>query len=131
VESITLAALSAFISACLTKAGEKFSEKTVETAFESRQEIAEKFTGLFKSDIIQLGLSDSSTPEEITKQFAAKPEIIERASAKLQSDADSFKELLAVVREAAKSSPTINNFANQTNNDKSVNIVGDNTKVTF
>jgi hypothetical protein len=131
MELTTLTILSAFIAACLTKAGEKFSEKAVETAFESRKELAEKFTGLFKSDIIQLGLSDSATSDEITKRLAAQPKIIEQASSKLQSDVDSFKELLAILRETAKSAITINNFANQINNDKSVNIVGDNTNVTF
>ena len=131
MELITLTALSAFIAACLRKAGEKFSEKTVETAFESRKELAEKFAELFKSDIIQLGLADAATPDEITKQFAEKPEIIERAESKLQSDVGLYRELLTILREAAKSSTTINNFSNQTNNDKSVNIVGDKTRVTF
>ena|SRR2546423_12107377 len=131
MELITLTVLSAFIASCLTKAGEKFSEKAVETAFESRKELAEKFTGLFKSDIIQLGLSDSATPDEITRQLAAKPKIIEQAASKLQSDVDSFKELLTVLRETAEGGITVNNFSNQTNNDKSVNIVGDHTNVTF
>lgn len=128
---ITSTVLPALIAACLTKAGEKFSEKAVETVFESRKELAEKFAGLFKSDIIQLGLSDSATSAEITKQIVTKPEIIEQASSKLQSDGDSFKSLLAILRETAKSGTTVNNFANQTNNDKSVNIVGDNTNVKF
>lgn len=131
MEIITVAVLSAFISACLTKAGEVFSEKAVETAFESRAELAEKFARLFKPDIIRLGLSDSATPEEVTRRLAAKPEIIEQSSAKLQSDVDSFRELLASLREAAKAAPAVNNFANQTNNDKSINIVGDKTKITF
>lgn len=131
METITLAVLSSFVRACLTKAGEKFSEKAVETAFESRRELAEKFAGLFKSDIIQLGLSDSARSEEITNQLAAKPGIIEQAAVKLQNDVTSLKELLGILRETAKSTATINNFANQTNNDKSVNIVGDNTKVIF
>jgi hypothetical protein len=131
MELITLTALSAFIAACLKKAGEKFSEKAVETAFASRKELAEKFAGLFKSDIIQLGLADPATSGEIAKQLTAKPEVIERAESKLQSEVDLYKELLTILRAAAESSTTVNNFANQTNNDKSINIVGDNTRVTF
>ena len=131
MELITLTTLSAFIAACLKKAGEKFSEQAVQTAFESRKELAEKFTGLFKSDIIQLGLSDAVTPDEINRQLAGKPQIIGQAVSKLQSEVDAFKELLAILRETAKGTTTINNFANQTNNDKSANIVVDNTKVTF
>jgi transposase-like protein len=131
MELITLTTLSAFVAACLRKAGEKFSEKAVETTFESRKELAEKFTGLFKSDIIQLGLSDAATSDEIARQLAAKPTIIDQGASKLQSDADSLKELLTALRETAENRITINNFSNQTNNDKSVNIVGDNTNVTF
>src|SRR5215211_3961633 len=99
MEFITLAALSAFVAACLRKAGEKFSEKAVETAFESRKELAEKFTELFKSDIIQLGLSDAATSDDIARQLAAKPTIIDDGASKLQSDADSLKDLLAALRE--------------------------------
>jgi hypothetical protein len=131
MEAITLAALSAFVAACLRKAGEKFSEKAVETAFESRKELAEKFTRLLKADIIQLGLSDAATPDDIARQLAAKPAIIDNGASKLESDADSRKELLAALRETAGSKVTVNNFSNQTNNDKSVNIVGDNTNITF
>ena len=131
MEPVTWVVLSTFVSACLTKVGEKFSEKVVETAFESRKELAEKFAGLFKSEINQLGLSDPAKSEEIIKQLDAKPEIIERAAAKLQSDLNSFKELMAILRETAQNAATVNNFANQINNDKSVNVVGDNTSVTF
>jgi hypothetical protein len=131
MEFITLTALSAFVAACLRKAGEKFSEKAVETAFESRKDLAEKFTELFKSDIIQLGLSDAATPDDIIRHLAAKPTIAEQAASKLQSDVDSLKELLIAMRETAESRININNFANQTNNEKSVNIVGDNTNITF
>ena len=131
MELITLTALSAFIAACLKKAGEKFSEQAVQTAFESRKGLAEKFTGLFKSDIIQLGLSDAATPDEINRQLAARPQVVGQAVSKLQSEADAFKELLAILRETVGGTTTVNNFANQMNNDKSVNIVGDNTKVTF
>lgn len=131
MEFITLTALSAFVAACLRKAGEKFSEKAVETAFESRKELAEKFTELFKSDIIQLGLNDVATSDDITNQLAAKPIVVEQGASKLQSDADSLKALLTALRETDESRIAINNFSNQTNNDKSVNIVGDNTNVTF
>ena len=131
MEVITLTALSTFVAACLRKAGEKFSEKAVEPAFESRKELAEKFTRLFKSDIIQLGLSDAATSDDIARQLAAKPTIIDDGASKLQSDADSLKDLLAALCETAGSKVTVNNFSNQTNNDKSVNIVGDNTNITF
>lgn len=127
---ITTTALAAFVGACLWKAGEKFSEKVVETTFESRQELTGKFIEFFKPEFTQLNLSESSTPEEVTKQLEAKPEIIEQATARLKND-DSFNVLLEILRETSKVETTINNFANQTNNDKSVNIVGDNTNVTF
>lgn len=97
---ITGTAIGIFIGACLTKAGEKFSEKVIETAFESRKELAEKFTGFFKSEFIQLGLSELATPEEVTRQLEAKPEIIEQATSRLKNDTDSFNLLLEVLREA-------------------------------
>jgi hypothetical protein len=128
--AIITTAVTALVWACLTKAGEKFSEKAVETAFESRQGLTEKFIEFFKPEITQLNLNEAATPEEVTKQLEAKPEIVEQATAKLKND-DSFNALLEVLREISKGGTTINNFANQTNNDKSVNIVGDNTNVTF
>jgi lysyl-tRNA synthetase class I len=96
---ITMTAIGVFIGACLTKAGEKFSEKAIETVFESRKELAEKFTDFFKPEFIQLGLNESATPEEVTKRLEAKPEIIEQAAARLKNDTESFNALLEVLRE--------------------------------
>jgi hypothetical protein len=131
MEIITMTALATFVGACLTKAGEKFSEKVIETSFESRQELKGKFIEFFKPEFTQLNLSESTAPEEITGQLEANPEIVEQASNRLKNDTDLFNLLREVLRETSKSETTINNFANQTNNDKSMNIVGDNTNVTF
>jgi len=106
MEIITMTALAAIVSACLTKAGEKFGEKVVETAFESRQGLTGKFIEFFRPEITQLNLSESSTPEEVTKQLEAKPEIVGQATARLQNDTDSYKALLEILRETAKSQRT-------------------------
>jgi len=122
---ITLISLSAFLAGCLLKAGEKFSEKTIETVFEHKKEFLEGFSGLFKQEIITLGLSDSATLEEVQKQLEAKPEIAVRALEKLNNN----PQLLADLNEHLKRETggiTINakniaaagniNITNQTNN---------------
>jgi hypothetical protein len=75
MEFISLASLSAFLGACLLKAGEKFSEKSIETVFEHKSELADVFTGLFQQEIITLGLNDTTTPEEVKKQIELNPEV--------------------------------------------------------
>lgn len=108
MEILTAAAIGTFVGACLTKAGEKFSEKAVETAFESRGELAARFTEFFKPEIIQLNLSETATPEEVTRQLTAKPEIVEQAAAKLQNNSDSFRELIEILRETERGGRTVN-----------------------
>lgn len=108
MEILTATAIATFVGACLTKAGEKFSEKAVETAFESRGELAGKFIEFFRPEILQLNLNESATPEDVTKQLEAKPEIVEQATAKLQNDTDSFTALLDILREMEKGGRTVN-----------------------
>lgn len=81
---ITIAAIAAFLSPFLVKAGEKVAEKTVERLFDSRKDLAEKFFGLFKTEFQTLGLNETSTPEEITKQLEAKPEVKEEIRRKVE-----------------------------------------------
>jgi len=42
MEPITITAVAAFLGACLYKAGEKISEKTIETVFENKKELADQ-----------------------------------------------------------------------------------------
>jgi ribosomal protein S17E len=90
---ITIAAIAAFLSPFLVKAGEKVAEKTVERLFESRKDLAEKFSGLFKNEFQTLGLNETSTPEEITYQLEAKPDVKEEIRQKIEANQDLVNQL--------------------------------------
>jgi hypothetical protein len=98
---ITLATLSTFLGACLTKAGEKFNEKFIETLFEHKKDLAEGFMGLFKQEIITLGLNDSATPEEVQTQLDANPQLTAQIQKKLAENT----ELVLALREQVHNFP--------------------------
>lgn len=83
-----LTAIAAFLSPYLVKAGEKVSEKTIETLFESRHDLAEKFKVLFQDEIITLGLNETSNFEETTKLLETKPEVKEAIHQKVKINQD-------------------------------------------
>lgn len=89
---VTSISLAAFLAGCLWKAGEKFSEKTIETVFEHKKELLEGFTGLFKQEIITLGLRDNASFEEAQRELEAKPEIVRQALEKLNNTPELLKE---------------------------------------
>jgi len=91
--TLTLTALGVFLAPYLQKAGEKVAEKTIETLFDSRKDLAEKFTGLFHQEIITLGLNDSATTEEVVEQLEAKPEIKAEIAKKVVDNRDLLDEL--------------------------------------
>jgi hypothetical protein len=93
MEFISLASLSAFLSACLLKAGEEFSQKAIETVFQHKKELAGSFTGLFQQEIITLGLNDSATPEDVKKRLEAKPEVTLQALKKVTDNPELLAEL--------------------------------------
>jgi uncharacterized protein YneF (UPF0154 family) len=93
VEIITTTAIATFLGVCLSKAGEKFSEKAIETVFENKKDIADGFMGLFKEEIITLGLNDSSTPADIENQLEAKPEVAVQALKKLSENPELVADL--------------------------------------
>lgn len=99
MEPITFTALGIFLAPFLLKAGEKVTEKTVEALFDSRKDLAEKFKGLFATEIISLGLNDSSSPIEITKQLEAKPEIKGEISKKVANNQDLLLELVEAFKQ--------------------------------
>ena len=92
MEPIT-ASIVALLGACLYKAGEKISEKTIETVFENKEELADGFTGLFRDDVITLGLTDRTTSVEVQRQLDAKPEIALQVQKKLDDNAELVREL--------------------------------------
>ena len=66
---------------------------------------------LFYNEFIELGLGESATPEEITKQLKAKPEIIEVIEQKIESSPDYVKELFEEIKAQTKNnSGNINNI---------------------
>ncbi len=95
---ITFAAIAAFLSPFLYKAGEKVLDKTVEALFDSRKDLAEKFLDVFKPEFQTLGLSESSTTEEIIKQLEAKPEVKEAIRAKVEANQDLLNELVSALQ---------------------------------
>ena len=83
MEPITTIAVAAFLKVCLDKAGETFTEKMIETAFKNKQGLADSFKGLFRQEIITLGLNEAATPAQVIKQLEAKPEVTAQALQKL------------------------------------------------
>ncbi len=102
MEPITLTAIAFFLAPFLKKAGEKVTEKTVEALFNSRQDLAEKFKGLFRNEIISLGLNDSATPAEISKQLEAKSEVKEQVNKKITDNQDLLVELIEAFRQTSQ-----------------------------
>lgn len=92
MEPITIA-LSTFMAVCLRKAGEKLSEKAIEMAFESRRDIADKFSALFHDEIITLGLLDIySSTETVKTILEANPEVLTHALEKLNGNPELVEE---------------------------------------
>jgi len=87
-------AIAVFLSPYLHKAGEKVAEKTVETLFDLRADLADKFTGFFKPEIISLGLSDHTSSEEVTKRLNAQPEVKGAVDKKIADNQDMLNELV-------------------------------------
>lgn len=98
--ALALTALAAFVAPFLMKAGEKITEKTVEALFDSRKELAEKFQGLFKTEIISLGLNNAEpTAVEVTKRLEEKPEVKESVNKKIADNQDLLDELVEAFRQ--------------------------------
>lgn len=93
METNTLTTIIAFLSPYLISAGKKVTDKTIEALFDSRTDLAEKFLGLFKPEFQTLGLSESATTEEITKQLEAKPEVREEIHKKVEGNQDLMNQL--------------------------------------
>src|SRR5437868_6313548 len=98
MELVALSAIAVFLAPYLQKAGEKVAEKTVETLFDSRRDLAERFRGLFNSEIIALGLSDSATTTEIARRLEDKPEVKESVGRKIVEKQDLVQELVEAFR---------------------------------
>ena len=96
---ITLAAIAVFLSPFLSKAGEKVAEKTVETLFDARQDLADKFGNLFHAEFQTLGLSETATAADISQQLAARPEVKEAIREKVAARQDLLNELAAVLQQ--------------------------------
>jgi hypothetical protein len=94
-----LSVVFAFLSPYLVKAGEKVSEETVKTLFESRQDLAKKFKGLFQNEIITLGLNETFTAEKTTKLIEAKPEVKEDIRKKIEANRGLFDELVNALKQ--------------------------------
>ncbi len=91
--TFTFAAIAAFVSPYLHKAGEKVAEKIIEALFDSRKDIAGKFENIFKEEIITLGLSETATSAEIAEQLETKPEIKEAIDMKVKANQNLLNEL--------------------------------------
>jgi hypothetical protein len=101
MEPITLTAIAVFLAPYLQKAGEKVAEKTIETLFDARKDIADKFTNLFRPEIISLGLTDDASTDEVTKLLDEKPIIKGEIGRKVENNLSLLGEML----EACKQMP--------------------------
>ncbi len=118
MEPFTLTALGIFLAPYLQKAGKKVAEKTVENLFESREDLAKKFSGLFNREIITLGLNDSVTAEEAVEQLEANYEVKTEIDTKVAANRDLLNELV----EAFKQMPRAE-FSGITLNTKKIGVV--------
>lgn len=118
MEPITLTAIAVFLAPYFKKAGEKVAEKTIETLFESRKDLGEKFTSLFKPEIISLGLSDAASTKDIQHQLQARPEV----RAEVANKVASHQELLNQLAQAFQELPQAE-FAGITINAKNIGQV--------
>lgn len=103
MEPISLTAIAIFLAPFFKKAGDTVAEKTIETLFEARKDLAEKFTGLFKPEIISLGLSDTASTPEITARLETKPELKEAVTNKIASNQQLLEELVEAFRQIPRS----------------------------
>ena len=92
-------AIAVFLAPYLQKAGEKVAEKTVETLFDLRADLADKFTNFFKPEIITLGLSDRATSPEVTERLNAKPDVKEEIGKKIANNQDLLNELVTAFQQ--------------------------------
>jgi SIR2-like domain len=114
MESITLAVIVAFLTPYFQKAGEKLTEKTVETLFESRKDIADKFKSLFESEITSLNLSEDTSSEEILKKLETKPGIKEQVIKKLENSESLVNDVREAIKELLKKDPTLTSSDRET-----------------
>src|ERR1051325_605695 len=99
MEPFTLAAIAAFLAPYLSKAGEKVAEKTVEIVLDSRKDLANRFKGLFSTEIISLNLSEASQLNEIHERLESQPELREHLTKKISSNRDLLRELVEAFRQ--------------------------------
>lgn len=103
MEPLTLTAIAVFLSPYLKKAGEKVAEKTIETLFDSRKDLAEKFAGLFKTEIISLGLSDTAPGSEVKSRLEATTELKSSVENKVVNNQALLAELVEAFRQMPQS----------------------------
>lgn len=99
MEPITLTALAIFLAPYLQKGGEKVVEKTVEALFDSRGDLANKFTDLFRDEIISLDLGSSASTTGITRQLEAKPEVKAEVGKKVAEHQDLLNEMVEAFKQ--------------------------------
>jgi len=90
---ITTTSISLFLGACLLKAGEKISEKSIEYAFENKRELFDGFKGLLNDEIITLGLTETATIGEVQNLLEEKPKIATSALEKINNNPELLSEL--------------------------------------
>lgn len=100
MDPVTITAIAVFLAPYLQKAGQKVAEKTIETLFDNRKDLAEKFTGLFQTDIISLGLNNAASAEEIAKQLSATPQVKQEVGNKIENNQDLLTELVKAFKQS-------------------------------
>lgn len=93
MDSNILVTISAFLAPYLFEAGKTVSTETIKLLFSSRKELAEDFKNLFHTEIQTLGLSNTATTNDITKQLQSKPEMQEEIRQKVEANQDLMNRL--------------------------------------
>lgn len=93
-----LTALATFLAPFFQEAGKTLTVESVKLALEKRQDIKDKFLGLFRHDeFISLGLNENQTPEEVKALVAANPEAAAEIRKKIESNQDLLDELAKIL----------------------------------
>jgi hypothetical protein len=101
MEPVTVIAIGVFLAPFLQKAGEKLVEKSVELAFDSRRDLLESFSTLFREEIITLGLNNALTEDDVEQQLAVNPEIRKNIDVKIANNQDLLSEFVSVLRQTS------------------------------
>lgn len=94
--------LAALLAPFFQEAGKTLAVESVKLALEKRQDIKDRFLGLFKPDeFISLGLNENQNPEQAKALIAANSEVAGKIQKRVESNPELLEELLEIIKQQA------------------------------